>query len=160
FGGLIREVAFTPQGRHLATANANGTISILRVPQPPVPYTPDSPKPLPDPAELAKRPSPADALKRADIPAQLLAKAGRGDPAKAPPELVAVLGGTRLRHDGWAVGAFFAADGETLLSVGRDNQARFWDLKTGCQRKMFQGPKSPHGVHAAALSPDGKVLAW
>src|SRR5262249_33290546 len=160
FGGLVRQVAFTPEGRYLATANENGTISLLRTPTPPGAYAPGSQTKLPDPAELAKRPSAADTLKREDIPAEWLAKAGGGGPTKAPPGLVAGLGGIPLRHDDWAVGAFFRADGETLLSVGRDNQARLWDLKTGRQRKMFQGPKTPHGVHAAALSSDGKVLAW
>jgi WD40 repeat protein len=32
FGGGVRAVAFTPDGRYLATANANGTAYLLRVP--------------------------------------------------------------------------------------------------------------------------------
>jgi WD40 repeat protein len=31
FGGGVRGVAFTPDGRYLATANANGTVYLLRV---------------------------------------------------------------------------------------------------------------------------------
>jgi WD40 repeat protein len=31
FGGKVRQVAFTPEGRHLVTANDNGTISIFRL---------------------------------------------------------------------------------------------------------------------------------
>src|SRR5262249_47821727 len=31
FGGGVRSVAFTPDGRYLATANANGTVYLLRV---------------------------------------------------------------------------------------------------------------------------------
>jgi WD40 repeat protein/serine/threonine protein kinase len=122
--------------------------------KPPVPRRPLTPE------ELAKLPSPLDDRKRDDIPPALLDLAGGGDPKQAPPELVAVLGSIRLRHDDRAVGAFFAADGETLLSVGRDNQARFWDLKTGRQCKKFPGPKTAHPVHATALNPDGTVLAW
>jgi WD40 repeat protein len=30
FGGAVRAVAFTPDGRYLATANANGTVYLLR----------------------------------------------------------------------------------------------------------------------------------
>ncbi len=80
---------FSPAGGYFATANANGTVSILRVPAP-VAYAAGSPKKI-DPVELAKHTSPADALKRADIPPELLKKAGDGDPDNAPPDLVAVL---------------------------------------------------------------------
>ena len=45
-------------------------------------------KPQPPPVLLC----PADSLRREDIPADALARAGGGDPDKAPPELVAVLG--------------------------------------------------------------------
>jgi len=32
FGGVVRSVAFTPDGRYLATANANGMVYLLQVP--------------------------------------------------------------------------------------------------------------------------------
>ena len=35
FGGKVRQVAFTPEGRHLVTANGNGTIYIFRLTPPP-----------------------------------------------------------------------------------------------------------------------------
>jgi WD40 repeat protein len=35
FGGPVRAVAFTPDGRYLTTANANGTVYVLRVAGPP-----------------------------------------------------------------------------------------------------------------------------
>jgi WD40 repeat protein len=35
FGGAVRSVAFTPDGRYLATANANGTVYLLRPGTPP-----------------------------------------------------------------------------------------------------------------------------
>jgi hypothetical protein len=34
FGGPVRSVAFTPDGRYLSTANANGMVYLLRVPPP------------------------------------------------------------------------------------------------------------------------------
>jgi hypothetical protein len=34
FGGGVRAVAFTPDGRYLATANANGMVYVLRVEAP------------------------------------------------------------------------------------------------------------------------------
>src|SRR5262249_48828045 len=67
------------------------TVSILRVPEPPNTLVPASPPKQLDPIALAKQPSPADALKRSNIPEELLKKAGDGDPANVPPELVAVL---------------------------------------------------------------------
>src|SRR5262249_1195558 len=39
FGGAVRAVAFTPDGRYLATANANGTGYLLRLGTPPGPPT-------------------------------------------------------------------------------------------------------------------------
>jgi hypothetical protein len=35
FGGAVRAVAFTPDGRYLATANANGAVYLLRSGVPP-----------------------------------------------------------------------------------------------------------------------------
>ena len=34
FGGPVRAVAFTPDGRYIATANANGTVYLLRAESP------------------------------------------------------------------------------------------------------------------------------
>jgi WD40 repeat protein len=34
-GGVLWQVAFSPDGRHLATANCNGTVYILRLDPPP-----------------------------------------------------------------------------------------------------------------------------
>src|SRR5262249_51489312 len=133
-GRPIHRVAFTPEGRYLATANDNGTLSILRALVPPAAYTPGSPKKLPDPAELAKRPSPADALQRENIPEELLKKAGGGDVAKAPPELVAILGDSRLRHAGEVVAVRFIDGDRRLISVGRDKTVRFWAIATGQPR--------------------------
>jgi WD40 repeat protein len=148
------QVPFSPQGRHLVTPYDNGTISILRVPAPPPPYTPGPPVKLPDPAELAKRPSPADALKRADIPAELLARAGGGDPKKAPPELVAVLGeGDPTQIQAVAI----SPDGRTLAAAGVDGTLKLWDLANARLLHTLSG-RGAHIWHVA-FSPDGKTLA-
>ena len=151
-GQPIHRAAFTPEGRYLATANDNGAISILRVPAPPPAYTPAPPAKLPDPAELANRPSPADALERTNIPEDLLRTAGGGDVAKAPPELVAILGDDRLRHDGEVVAIRFIDDDKTLVSVSRDKTVRFWDSATGRQKARV-AIASPVPIMGAALSP-------
>jgi WD40 repeat protein len=153
---IIWQVAFTPEGRYLVTANGNAGISILRVPQPPVASVPGPPVQLPDPAGLAKRPSPADALQRADIPAELLARAGSGQAEKAPPELVAV-----LKAEGGHLQPLYVAfgpDGQTLASSNhKDSTIKLWDLATGKLRRTLTG----HGgtVFGIAFSPDGQTLA-
>jgi WD40 repeat protein len=43
-GGWLHNVAFTPEGRHLATANPDGTVYILRLAAPGV-VLPDAPSP-------------------------------------------------------------------------------------------------------------------
>jgi WD40 repeat protein len=156
FGFMVREVAFTPEGRYLATANDNGTISILRVPEPPGAYTPGSPKTLRDPAELATRPSAADALKREDIPADLLAKAGGGDAEKAPPELVAVLKAEEGHLKPLYVA--FSPDGRTLALSGHEDWAiKLWDLANGKLWRTLTG--HDRTVFGIAFSPDGQTLA-
>jgi len=149
-------LTFTPEGRYVVTGNANGTITILKTPTPPVAYAPGSPKPLPDPAELAKRPSPADALKRTDIPGELLKKAGGGDKDKAPAELVAVLAGEGRKLP-QVVGVAISPDGKTLAACAVDGTVKLWDLASAqCRRtvKAHQGT-----CRCVAFSPDGKLLA-
>jgi WD40 repeat protein/serine/threonine protein kinase len=151
FGEMPRHLAFTPEGRYLATANANGTLSILRVPWPPPTYAPGPPVKLPDPAELAKRPSAADALQRADIPADLLAQAGGGDAEKALPELVAV-----LPHREHAVlSVAISSDSKLLASAG--SHLKVWDLATA--ELLHTLPAANVFASAVAFSPDGKTLA-
>jgi RNA polymerase sigma factor (sigma-70 family) len=83
-----------------------------------------------------------------------------GDPL--PDGVLVRMGTMRLRHAG-AAQAVFAADGKTLLTVGRDPLVRFWDIHDGKLRRIQRMPL-PDDVSRgqgsrAVLSPDGKTLA-
>jgi WD40 repeat protein/tRNA A-37 threonylcarbamoyl transferase component Bud32 len=149
---MVFDVKFSREGRYVAAGNENGTITILKVPQPPAAYDPGPPRKLPDPVELARRPNAADTLKREDIPPELLARAGQGDKDKAPPELVAVL--TTGNQPKLMVA--FSPDGK-LLAVAGDDGIKFWDLATA--KLLATSPKYRGKTYGLAFSPDGKLLA-
>jgi WD40 repeat protein len=158
-GGAYCE-AFTPEGRHLAAGLGNGTIAILRVSALPPEYVPAPAPKLPAPAELAKRPAAAAALKRADIPEDLLKKAG-GDKALA--ELVAIFGEDRhARGDRQCQLATvaFSPDSKTLAFGGTGNAVRLIDLEGKPPCEQTWKPDGPEAdVASLAFSPDGKLLA-
>jgi WD40 repeat protein len=161
--------AFTPEGRYLAAGLDNGTIAVLRVPALPPEYAPAPAAKLPAPADLAKRVVAADALKREDIPEELLKKAGGGDKDKALAELVAIFGEDRHAQGEKGCHLYtvaFSPDGKTLAFGGAGNAVRLIDLeaKPPCEQTWKQRGSeatvaSLGNVASLAFSPDGKVLA-
>ena len=146
FGTEITGLAFSPEGGCLAVPQGNGLISILRVPQPPEDYRP-GPATVPDPATLARRPSAADALKRADLP--------RG----ALPELAALLGEElrfRLPTSGVCHNMAVSKGGEHL-AVPCGNDLAIFDARTG--KLLHVLPEHKSRALEAAFSPDGKRVA-
>lgn len=61
-----------------------------------------------------------------------LSIAGDGNPKSVPPELVAILGDSRLKHWG-LVGPLRILAGNRLASHGWDERLRVWDIDTGHQ---------------------------
>jgi hypothetical protein len=123
------------------------------------------PWPVPSPEDLARRSAPADALKRDAIPSELLKKAGAGDPDRAPPQLVAILGQDQHQDEPNPPCALYALaispDGKLLASGGIDRIVRLWDLGTGQVRRELTGHQQPgvEYIYTLAFSPDGKLLA-
>ena len=116
------------------------------------------------PSPIPTVPAPVDALRREQIPPDELAAAGGGDANRAPPELVAVLGDSRLNHWAWfaptwigACALSYSRDGKRLATASVDGSARLWDTETGKLLRSFEGHEGP--VSGVALSPDGMILA-
>jgi len=102
---------------------------------------------------------PADAMKRQDIPEELLVLAGGGDSAQAPPELVAILGGPRYFPVGKSNPDYlctrFSPDGR-LLAACVHKEVWLYEVATGRVLRRL-----PHGRSCGWLDfrPDNQVLA-
>jgi WD40 repeat protein len=97
-------------------------------------------------------------LRRDDIPPRLLALAGGGDPAQAPPELAAVLGDgkflfPRIGQTSWMEQS---PDGR-LLAVPLDEDVVLFEAPTGTYLRTLKGPGGR--VFYLTFSRDSQLLA-
>jgi WD40 repeat protein len=97
-------------------------------------------------------------LRCADIPPRLLALAGGGDPAQAPPELAAVLGDGRflLPRIGQTAWMDQGPDGK-VLAVPLDEDVVLFEARTGTYLRTLKGPGGR--VFSVTFSRDGALLA-
>ncbi|WP_414587721.1 NB-ARC domain-containing protein [Scytonema sp. PCC 10023] len=60
-------------------------------------------------------------------------------------------------HTNWVVSVAFSPDGQTLASGSSDDTLRLWDVSTGECKRIFQGHSD--GIRSVTFSPDGQTLA-
>jgi WD40 repeat protein/tRNA A-37 threonylcarbamoyl transferase component Bud32 len=98
-------------------------------------------------------------LRREDIPPLLLALAGAGDPAQAPPELAAVLGDGRFQLPRFLQQASWmeqSPDGRVLV-VPCDEDLVLFEVQTGKHLRSLKGPGGR--VICVRFSRDSQLLA-
>jgi WD40 repeat protein/serine/threonine protein kinase len=173
FGSTITAVAFAPDGRYLATANGNGTITILTTPALPQFVLPPA-RHLISARELAKHPSPADHLRPDELLPTLLGRPGDAVVQKPLAGLVAVLADRRFLHkngttkdwDAGVTGLTCSRDGKLLASSAatfdprtgsfKSWELKVWDAATGKLLRDFTD--LPSMVRAVDFGPDDRSL--
>jgi serine/threonine protein kinase len=105
-----------------------------------------------------RRPAEPLELRRQDIPPALLARAGGGDPAQAPPELAAVLGDGRFLFPRVGGTAWMdqSPDGR-VLAVPLEEDVVLFEAPTGAYLQTLKGPGAR--VVWVAFSRDSRLLA-
>jgi WD40 repeat protein len=140
--------AFSPDGRYLAVGDRTGAISLLRLAQ-------RGQVPEVQVREPAAQPNAADALKPTDVPQSARAHVGGGEPKKAPPELVGVLGNASFRCPGGTGRPVYSPDGKLLAVPG--DEVRIFHAATGDFLQTVKGSDGP--VRRVVFGPDAKTVA-
>jgi WD40 repeat protein len=140
----LRDVAFSPDGRLLASASEDETVRLWAV------------------ATEAKARTLTGHTDKAfgvafSPDGRLLASAGKDKTVR----LWEVATGAQVRtltgHSRWVFGVAFSPDGALLASASDDKTVRLWKVATGAQVRTLTGHTDT--VRGVAFSPDGRLLA-
>jgi transcriptional regulator with XRE-family HTH domain/DNA-binding beta-propeller fold protein YncE len=144
----VSAVAFSPDGKLLATVGADGTVRL---------WSTATGQPVGAPIHASARNGVSGVAFSPD--GKLLVSGGGGtvrpwNPATGQPV------GAPAHASAWAVsGAAFSPDGKLLASAGADGTVRLWNPATSQPVSAPIQAGAPNGARGVAFSPDGKLLA-
>jgi WD40 repeat protein len=153
--GVVSSIAFTPDGRYLASAGSDNNVVLwdltdpghaTRVGAPLIGHTGAV-------NAIAFSPDAQALVSGSDDTTSMLWNLTRSDhPPLAPP-----LGG----HSDLVRSVAFSPDGRTLATASNDTTVDLWDLTNRAQPQLIGAPLSGHTapVTSVAFSPDGRTLA-
>ena len=140
----VEAVAFSPDGRRLASAGEDGTVRL---------WDPATGAGL---ATLTSHDGEVSSVAFSPD-GRRLASAGRDRTVRLWDPVTGAGLATLTGHTGWVQAVAFSPDGRRLASAGRDDMVRLWDPVTGAGQATLTG--HTEWVQAVAFSPDGRQLA-
>jgi WD40 repeat protein len=157
YGHWIAGVAFSPDGRHLATGNPDGTVYLLRLGPPGQATLPGLPTPDPVMADVRSFTGHTRGIAWVAFSRDGTRAFSAGWDGTA--RIWDVATGKelhRLDHPAMSLRVAVTPDDRFLLTTCNDRQVRVWDVQTGREVRRLEARSH---VWALALAPDGGLVA-